>query len=418
METPEGPRTRVLVVAARRDMIDRLLSAVRRAGLRPEGIDLSAFAMIRALHHPAGDRRRRAWCSTSPPAASPTSPSPTGRAASSPASPPTASRGWSTQLAERRELTVDHARQWLSHVGLTTPVDEVDGDPQIVGEARTVLNEGAREIADDVRNSLEFYGAQSDGRPVERAILTGPGASIPGFGDELARPLGLPVEAAAVVEARPGAIGGLDGATLQRRRRPGDRGGPGMRAVNLVPTEERSGGGRTGIAVYIFLGVLRAVAVGLAALVLTNNQIDHRRAKLTEAQVKATAAEAEAKALKPYADFAALREKRVQTVDSLAKSRFDWPRVLDDLSRAMPRSAWVQTFTGTVSPGVSAAGGGGGHRPARRDRRSRRGAQRLRDQPDRGRPDDDSPAPDQGRHPRQPGLVGEGRHVGKRQRRR
>jgi Tfp pilus assembly protein PilN len=133
-----------------------------------------------------------------------------------------------------------------------------------------------------------------------------------------------------------------------------------MRAVNLVPAEERSGGGRTGIAVYIFLGVLGAVAVGLAALVLTNNQIDHRRAKLTEAQVKATAAEAEAKALKPYADFAALREKRVQTVDSLAKSRFDWPRVLDDLSRAMPRSAWVQTFTGTVSPGVSAGSGGAG----------------------------------------------------------
>lgn len=133
-----------------------------------------------------------------------------------------------------------------------------------------------------------------------------------------------------------------------------------MRAVNLVPTEERSGGGRTGVAVYVFLGVLGAVAVGLAALVLTNNQIEHRRANLTEAQVKATAAEAEAKALKPYADFAALREKRVQTVDSLAKSRFDWPRVLDDLSRAMPRSAWVQTFTGTVSPGVSAAGGGAG----------------------------------------------------------
>jgi Tfp pilus assembly protein PilN len=133
-----------------------------------------------------------------------------------------------------------------------------------------------------------------------------------------------------------------------------------MRAVNLVPTEERSGGGRTGVAVYVFLGVLGAVAVGLAALVLTNNQIDHRRAKLTEAQVKATAAAAEAKALKPYADFAALREKRVQTVDSLAKSRFDWPRVLDDLSRAMPRSAWVQTFTGTVSPGVSAGGGGAG----------------------------------------------------------
>ena len=32
----------------RRDMIDRLVEATKRAGLRPHGIDLSAFAMIRA----------------------------------------------------------------------------------------------------------------------------------------------------------------------------------------------------------------------------------------------------------------------------------------------------------------------------------------------------------------------------------
>ena len=214
VDTPEGPRTRVLVVAARRDMIDRLLGAVRRAGLRPEGIDLSAFAMIRALHRPfpsgpeegvvlyvaAGGLTNLAVADGSRCLFT--------RVASN------GVEGMVTQLAERRELTVDHARQWLTHVGLTTPVDEVDGDPQIVGEARTVLNEGARKIADDVRNSLEFYGAQSDGRPVQRAVLTGPGASIPGFVDELARLLGLPVEPAAVVEARPGALGGMDGAML------------------------------------------------------------------------------------------------------------------------------------------------------------------------------------------------------------
>ena len=32
IETPEGPRTRVVVVAARRDMIERLLEATRRPG--------------------------------------------------------------------------------------------------------------------------------------------------------------------------------------------------------------------------------------------------------------------------------------------------------------------------------------------------------------------------------------------------
>jgi Tfp pilus assembly PilM family ATPase len=49
VQTDQGDRTRVVLVAARRDMIERLLAAARQAGLRPEGIDLSAFAMVRAL---------------------------------------------------------------------------------------------------------------------------------------------------------------------------------------------------------------------------------------------------------------------------------------------------------------------------------------------------------------------------------
>jgi type IV pilus assembly protein PilM len=52
VDTPAGPRQRVVLVAAQRDMIERLLAAVRRAGLTPEGVDLSAFALIRSLYRP------------------------------------------------------------------------------------------------------------------------------------------------------------------------------------------------------------------------------------------------------------------------------------------------------------------------------------------------------------------------------
>jgi type IV pilus assembly protein PilM len=51
-DTPDGPRQRVIVVAAQREMVERLLRAVRHAGLRPEGVDLSAFALIRSLYRP------------------------------------------------------------------------------------------------------------------------------------------------------------------------------------------------------------------------------------------------------------------------------------------------------------------------------------------------------------------------------
>jgi type IV pilus assembly protein PilM len=209
VETHEGPRARVLIVAARRDMIERHLTTVRRAGLRPEGIDLSAFAMIRALHLPADDGGVVLYANA-------------GGLTNLAIAEGTncvftrvASAGVETmvaQLAERRELTLDHARQWLVHVGLSTPIEDVEGDAEVVKEARSVIVDGARRIGDDIRTSLEFYAAQGDGRPVERVMLTGPAASISGFDEDLARQLGLPVEARAVDEARPGTNLGYDGA--------------------------------------------------------------------------------------------------------------------------------------------------------------------------------------------------------------
>ncbi len=54
-DTPAGSRQRVVLVAAQRDMVERLLGAVRAAGLTPEGVDLSAFALIRSLHDASED---------------------------------------------------------------------------------------------------------------------------------------------------------------------------------------------------------------------------------------------------------------------------------------------------------------------------------------------------------------------------
>ena len=59
VDTPAGPRQRVVLVAAQRDMVEQLLAAVRAAGLTPEGVDLSAFALIRSLHHREEDQSAR-----------------------------------------------------------------------------------------------------------------------------------------------------------------------------------------------------------------------------------------------------------------------------------------------------------------------------------------------------------------------
>src|SRR3954466_15890468 len=49
-DAPDGsPRMQVVLVAARRSMIEAVLEAAKQAGLRPEGIDLDAFALVRTL---------------------------------------------------------------------------------------------------------------------------------------------------------------------------------------------------------------------------------------------------------------------------------------------------------------------------------------------------------------------------------
>lgn len=210
VETDDGPRTRIVLVAARRDMIDRMIQSVARAGLRPHGIDLSAFALIRALHR-ADSNGTTLYVNvgglTNLAIAN-------GTTCLFTRVVPQGVESIAAELAERRRLTLEHARGWLKHVGLVTPVDELEGEPEIVLEARGVLTEGIRRIGDEVRNSLDFHVMQEGSTSVERVVLSGPALGIPGVSDELGQQIGLPLEIGSVSEGRAGAFGGVDAGSL------------------------------------------------------------------------------------------------------------------------------------------------------------------------------------------------------------
>ena len=83
--------------------------------------------------------------------------------------------------------------------GLLTPLEDVEGDAELIEATRAALEEGVHQLADTVRNSLNFYRMQEGAEAVERALLTGPVLAIPGFADKLSEQLRLPVEPAFVV---------------------------------------------------------------------------------------------------------------------------------------------------------------------------------------------------------------------------
>jgi Tfp pilus assembly protein PilN len=139
-----------------------------------------------------------------------------------------------------------------------------------------------------------------------------------------------------------------------------------MKAINLLPPDLRGSLKRTsskpsvaadapaGIGAYVVLGALGACVVALAAYVLTTNTVKDRQAKLEATTAQAAAATQRVAQLKPYADFQAMAETRIQTVKDLASSRFDWEQAMRDVSRAIPADVTLSSLTGSVSTGSSA----------------------------------------------------------------
>ncbi len=135
-----------------------------------------------------------------------------------------------------------------------------------------------------------------------------------------------------------------------------------MRPVNLIPSDQRRGSQsplRTGPLPYIVLGALVALLVGVGALVMTGNQISERKDEVVTLKREDRAAQERAERLAAYVQLADMRQQRVETISSLADSRFDWERVMRELSKILPSDVWLTSLDASASPESSGGGSGG-----------------------------------------------------------
>jgi type IV pilus assembly protein PilM len=246
VDTPAGPRQRVVLVAAQRDMIERLLAAVRRAGLSAEGVDLSAFALIRSLYrHDPEQTGRVLYLNVDGLTNLAIAEGTTCRFTRVVGS---GLEGMASELAERRSIALAEARALLAAVDLTAPAptapaaptsaqddDEPGSDgaepvqpsadvqplppedaaeseramsyeelasvesvpagqsPQSDADLWTVLENGIRDISGEVRNSLDFHRSQEGGGEVSHVVMSGSAQDIPGFAEALQSSLGVEV---------------------------------------------------------------------------------------------------------------------------------------------------------------------------------------------------------------------------------
>jgi type IV pilus assembly protein PilM len=265
VDTHEGQRERVVLVAAQRDMIERLLRAVRDAGLQPEGVDLSAFALIRSLHRAGQEQTKRVLYLNVD-----------GLTNLAIADGPICNftrvvgggiEAMASELAERRGIPVSQAREQIAAFDLgraereleplsalepeaalepetgieseaeleleleeESPPAPDDEQPAVSAEqhaaqeagasfselvahetaaeslelevddedVRGVIENAIREIAGDVRNSLDFHRSQDQGGEVSHVVLSGAALDLPGFVESLQMALDVEVRAQSV----------------------------------------------------------------------------------------------------------------------------------------------------------------------------------------------------------------------------
>jgi Tfp pilus assembly protein PilN len=133
-----------------------------------------------------------------------------------------------------------------------------------------------------------------------------------------------------------------------------------MRPLNLIPPEERRGDSaplRAGALSYVVVAALAVGLIAVTTMVLTSNKINDSRSQLASLQVRDAAAKQAAQSLAPYGNFATLTENRSTTVSDLARSRFDWERVLRELALVIPEDVTLQSLTGSAAASSGASGG-------------------------------------------------------------
>jgi Tfp pilus assembly protein PilN len=130
-----------------------------------------------------------------------------------------------------------------------------------------------------------------------------------------------------------------------------------MKAVNLIPNEQRRAqvsGAQAGSA-YMVIGVLVTLLAMVAGYVVTSNKATANENDAAAAKAEAASLEAEVAQRGAFTDFAQIKETRLASVSGVATTRFDWERLMRELSRVMPSGSWLQSADASVTGDVTGA---------------------------------------------------------------
>jgi len=92
--------------------------------------------------------------------------------------------------------------------------------------------------------------------------------------------------------------------------------------------------------------VLLAMAV---FYVLTSNSVTEKENQAEAARIEADQLEAQAASKDDFIDFADIARTRAASVAAVASTRFDWERLMRELSRVMPEGSWLTSASASAT---------------------------------------------------------------------
>ncbi len=191
-EGEDGPRQRLVIVAAHREMIDTLMSVVRRAGLKVENIDLEAFALIRALtpRTAPGTGGAQVVCHIGAGATNIVVTS--DRVSQFTRLVGLGGVDLTTAVADQTGLALDEAEALKAACGLLGDIP-AGWDEQSVTRVRHALALAVRPLVQEIGRTIDFYRIQEFSQNIDGLILSGGTSLCAGLDQYIQQALGIPV---------------------------------------------------------------------------------------------------------------------------------------------------------------------------------------------------------------------------------
>ena len=351
----------VLIVAAQKDIVRNLLTAVELAGLSVTLVDLLPFALLRSLADVTGFDDLESGQETAEAIVS-------------------VGGGVTTLVVHERGVPKFVRMLMRGGEGLTDKIstdmgvtfDTAEGLKRQLGaglndgpaaEAEPILNASVERFVEEIKSSLDYHTSQPGNAPLSRVVLTGGGSRVAGLLEGLAEQAGVPVQMGAPFSRLELAKTGLTEVQLREAEdlaavaiglalagRPVDRG---ARRLSLLPPEvtERNQAKQQGVLVGAAGVVLIA---GLMFLWFQRKgQIDDVEADVDRTRGQVVERQAQINELGYLREIENDFDSRQQMVSMALSRDVAWAKLIQEVATVLPDDVWLDAFQGTAPDGIT-----------------------------------------------------------------